>query len=157
MHLDDPEFRLNYELERTLGLTPHSGDPLPSVIAIVGDLEEPEAFALLEQSFGSLKAGKPRTKQRLAIGERERSVRIRGKAQSQLGYAVPAPPPSDPKSYAYRLLLYIMTHGYEGRLGMGLINRRGLISYVGSSYNSDGHASWISMTMGVNPDKLQVV
>ncbi len=96
VHLDDPEFRLNYELERTLGLTPHPGDPLPSVIAIVGDLEETEAFALFEQSFGSLQAGRPRTKQRLAIGERQRSVRLARKAQSQFGYAVPAPPPSDP-------------------------------------------------------------
>jgi predicted Zn-dependent peptidase len=48
-----------------------------------------------------------------------------------------------------------MTHAYEGRLGRELINRRGLIYYIGSSYNSDGSASWISITMGVNPENLK--
>ncbi len=153
--MDDPESRLNYELNKIVRSSPRSGSTAPSVIVVVGDIEENEAIGLLEKSFGSLTRGKTTSKSSLSIGEKEKTIRIPGKAQSQFGYAVPAPPPSDPNSYAFRILLYIMTHGYQGRLGNELINRRGLIYYIGSSYNSDGSASWISMTMGVNPDNLQ--
>ncbi|MCI0414232.1 insulinase family protein, partial [bacterium] len=62
--------------------------------------------------------------------------------------------PSVSDSYAYRALLYIMTHGYGGRLGKELINRRGLIYYISNNYHTDGNASWISIRFGVNPDKL---
>jgi predicted Zn-dependent peptidase len=91
----------------------------------------------------------------VTLQDKEKTVRIPGKAQSQFGYAVPAPAPSEPGSYAYRILLYIMTHAYEGRLGHELINQRGLIYYIGNSYNSDGTASWISITMGVDPENLK--
>jgi predicted Zn-dependent peptidase len=77
-----------------------------------------------------------------------------GKAQSQFGYAVVAPVPTSAASYAYRALLYIMTHGYGGRLGKELINRRGLIYYISNEYHSDGDASWISIRFGVNPGNL---
>src|SRR6185369_10317578 len=90
----------------------------------------------------------------IKISEKNQIIKIPGKAQSQFGYAVAAPAPSSPESYAYRALLYIMTHAYGGRFGKELINRRGLIYYISNNYNSDGKASWISIRFGVNPDKL---
>jgi zinc protease len=153
--MEDPEFRLNFELDQIVHTQPHSGDTMPRLIVVAGDLEENQVMDLIEKSFGSLEAGKPPSKMKVTIKEPEKTIRIPGKAQSQFGYAVAAPSPSDSNSYAYRILLYIMTHGYEGRLGHELINRRGLVYYIGSSYNSDGSASWVSMTMGVNPDNLK--
>ena len=82
-------------------------------------------------------------------------MRLPGKAQSQFGYAIPAPAPADLQSYAYRLLLYIMTHGYEGRLGSEMIGKQGLLYYISSNYHSDGRASWIAIHFGVDPDKLE--
>ena len=153
--LEDPDYRLNYELEKMIRSNSHASDPLPALIVVVGDIDENEAFSLLEKSFGNMKAGKSSRKSPVTLQNKEKTVRIPGKAQSQFGYAVPAPAPSEPSSYAYRILLYIMTHAYEGRLGHELINQRGLIYYIGNSYNSDGTASWISITMGVNPENLK--
>lgn len=152
--LEDPESRLNYEFNKIVRAGSHSGDPNPSLIVIVGDVDENQATTLVEKSFGSMKNGKPFPKGSITIQEKEKTVRIPGKAQSQFGYAVPAPPPSDPGSYAYRILLYVLTHGYGGRLGQALIHQRGLVYYISSSYNSNGSASWISMAMGINPDNL---
>lgn len=153
--LEDPESRLNYEFNKIIRSGSHSGDSNPTVIVIVGDVDENQTTTLTEKSFDSLKKGKPFPKSSITIQDKEKTVRIPGKAQSQFGYAVSAPPPSDPASYAYRILLYVLTHGYEGRLGHELIHQRGLVYYISSNYNSDGSASWISMAMGINPDNLQ--
>jgi predicted Zn-dependent peptidase len=75
-------------------------------------------------------------------------------AQGHLGWAVPAPAPADPDHAAWRILLYTLTHGYEGRLGVEAIARRGLLYWVGSSYHSDGRSGWIEISMGVDPEKL---
>ena len=48
-----------------------------------------------------------------------------------------------------------MTHGYAGRLGKQLIGEKGLIYYISSQYHADGKNAWISISHGVNPDKLQ--
>jgi predicted Zn-dependent peptidase len=106
----------------------------------------------LKQSF----TDKPATGRKitLRLQEKIRTIRLPGKAQSQFGYALPAPPPSSKEALAYRALVYVMTHGYGGRLGKELINNRGLIYYISSDYHSDGNASWISIRFGVNPDKL---
>jgi predicted Zn-dependent peptidase len=113
------------------------------------------ALKLLEKSFSEIQAGKPRKRTPIRIVRQEQTVHMPGKAQSQFGYALVAPPPSQPQSYAYRLLLYTMTHIYEGRLGEDLIGRRGLIYSISSRYNSDGERAWISISTGVNPDRLQ--
>ncbi|HEX2138599.1 MAG TPA: insulinase family protein, partial [Woeseiaceae bacterium] len=78
-------------------------------------------------------------------------------AQAQLGYIVPAPPPADPRADAWRLLLYILSHGYEGRLGREAISERGLAYYIDSRYRSDGSDAWITMAVGVDPHKIDAL
>ena len=75
-------------------------------------------------------------------------------AQAQLGYVVPAPAPSARDALAWRLLLYVLTHGYEGRLGTEAISKRGLLYYIDGQYRSDGENAFVSLTMGVDPAKL---
>jgi predicted Zn-dependent peptidase len=75
-------------------------------------------------------------------------------AQEQLGYVAPAPGPEEPAAAAWRMALYLLTHGYEGRLGKEAISKRGLVYYIDSGYHSDGTHGWVTLNMGVDPDKL---
>ncbi|HEX7183684.1 MAG TPA: insulinase family protein [Thermoanaerobaculia bacterium] len=156
--IEDPEQRLDLALRALLGASPASGGPLsPVVVVAVGDLDEAEVLRLMAEAFAGLPSPLPLRSNPLQLERREEVIPLagRGLAQSQLGYAVPAPPPSDPASDAWRILLYILSHDYEGRLGKDLIARRGLIYYIGSRYQSDGQAAWIAMTTGVNPESLE--
>ena len=154
--IEDPEARLNATLRDLLGASAVRvfGVPTPVVIAAVGDLDEAEAIRLLEQAFRDLPARRPLPSPTLRVAKRHEIIHLPGKVQAQIGYAVPAPPPSDPAADAWRILLYVMSHGYEGRLGKDLIARRGLLYYIDSRYQSDGRTAWISMTAGVNPENL---
>ncbi|PWT94073.1 MAG: hypothetical protein C5B54_00660 [Acidobacteria bacterium] len=154
---DDPETRLNQTLPQLLGIVPTVGELHPAAIAIAGDFDEQQALISLENAFGKIPTARKLTPLKLQVTEKEKIVRIPGKPQSQLGYAIIAPPPSSRDSYAYRMLLYILTHDYGGRLGEELITKRGLVYYIGNNYNSDGTSAWISITTGVNPDKLNEV
>jgi predicted Zn-dependent peptidase len=82
------------------------------------------------------------------------TIHLPGLAQAQLGYAVPAAGTSAREADAWRILLYTMSHGYEGRLGKELIGHLGLLYYIDSRYDSDGRTGWISLVTGVNPDQL---
>jgi len=151
--IQDPETRLDQALESLVGAKPYPGSFKPTVISVVGDIDVTKTLELLKEAFHD-KAPKAENVQ-LKLAEKDQVVRIPGKAQSQFGYAVLAPPPSSAESNAYRALLYMMTHGYGGRLGKELITHRGLIYYISSNYHSDGQASWISIRFGVDPDKLE--
>jgi predicted Zn-dependent peptidase len=52
------------------------------------------------------------------------------------------------------MALYILTHGYEGRLGKAAISNRGLVYYISSAWNTDGRNDWITINTGVDPHKL---
>ena len=75
-------------------------------------------------------------------------------AQEQLGYVVRAPGPGEPGAAAWWMTLYILSHGYEGRLGKEAISRRGLVYYIDSAYRSDGVNGWVTLSIGVDPAKL---
>lgn len=151
---ENPETRLNQVFRELIGDHPAGNAPTgPALITVVGDIDESQTVTLLQAVFGPTKPARFKS-ENLRMQKEGRSVRIPGKAQSQFGYAVTAPAPSDNPSYAYRLLLYVMTHGYGGRLGNELITRTGLVYYISSNYHSDGKASWISIFFGVNPDRL---
>ena len=75
-------------------------------------------------------------------------------AQEQLGYVVRAPGPREPDVAAWWMTLYILSHGYEGRLGKEAISRRGLVYYIDSAYRSNGLEGWVTLATGVDPAKL---
>jgi len=74
-------------------------------------------------------------------------------AQEQLGYLVRAPQPGLREAEAWRLALYVLSHGYEGRLGKAAISDRGLVYYIDSAYGGDRAGGWVSLGIGVDPDK----
>ncbi len=153
-----PGERLEQTLREQLDIaSPSPGPRSPVLLVVAGDLEGLPVEESLAGHFGGLLPGILPEAPAPAVAERERTVSLagRGLAQAQLGYAVPAPPPGHPDHLAWRLLLYVLTHGYEGRLGEEAIGRRGLLYYVDSRYHTDGRSGWIALTMGVDPDKLE--
>ncbi len=152
---DDPETRLRQMLREVLGTSRGTAvGRAPAVVVAVGDLDEDEALATLARTFGPLPSSPPSKAPEPVVKAPETVVRLAGKAQSQLGYALPIDGPRSPALLAWRLLLYIMAHDYEGRLGRELIARRGLAYFIDARVHADRDAAWTSMTLGVNPDRL---
>lgn len=153
----DPETRLQTLLETAVSQSSPKQDLIKAPLAIVlaGDIDQAEVMALLETRFGALQP---------AAWQDGPSASVSGKrldawldhpiAQAQLGYAVPAPPLASAEAGPWQALLYILSHGYEGRLGKAAISDRGLIYYIDGRYHSDRQKGWISLGIGVDPDKF---
>jgi zinc protease len=153
----DPAARLELALHELLGVQAPKEAPEvgPSLAVVVGDLDIGKTLNLLEASIGQMKVPKPVKPSKLRLRKDTLRVRLdQPIAQAQLGYVVPAPAPSARDAIAWRLLLYVLTHGYEGRLGMEAISKRGLLYYIDGQYRSDGENAFVSLTMGVDPAKL---
>jgi predicted Zn-dependent peptidase len=149
---------LSAELDDLLGARPLASGTGAAAVALVGDLDEATALAELERQLGEIEVAAIADGPRLSLAERSRSVELDVPvAQAQLGYVVLAPPPSDPDSWTWRMLLYVLSHGYEGRLGMEAISRRGLVYYIDSSYESDGRQARVTLRIGVDPEKLEAM
>jgi len=153
----DPEARLELALHELLGVqVPKEAPEIgPSLVVAVGDLDIGKTLNLLEASIGQMKV--PKASKPPKLKPRKDTLRVRLDhpiAQAQLGYVVVAPSPSSRDALAWRLLLYVLTHGYEGRLGMEAISKRGLLYYIDGQYRSDGENAFVSLTMGVDPAKL---
>lgn len=132
------------------------GHAAPLAIVVSGDLDPDVLFAALEKQFGGMAPATPASSGPMqAPGKRIVSATEHPVAQAQLGYAVSAPSLSLVESGAWKALLYILSHGYEGRLGKEAISRRGLIYYIDSNYHSDAQRGWISLAIGVDPHKLE--
>jgi zinc protease len=153
---DDPETRLEQvfgDIMATDGQRQASA-PAPVLIVASGDLDIEHTFTLLNRYFGGMKTQPSSPAARHGFEPGALTVNI-GKplAQARLGYIVPAPAPL--AADAYRLLLYILSHDYEGRLGKEAIGNRGLAYYIDGRYRSDGVNGWITLNVGVDPEKIQ--
>ncbi len=152
--VDDPATRLALAFDEALAIGPPSASGGATAVALVGDLELDEVLPMLESVFGDLTPAKAELPVPKA-GSREIIIDLAAaKAQDQLGYVVAAPPPSDPDWVAWRMLLWVLSHGYEGRLGVEAISRRGLVYYIDAEYLNDGASGRISLAIGVDPAKL---
>ncbi|MEJ2140297.1 MAG: insulinase family protein, partial [Gammaproteobacteria bacterium] len=152
----DPETRMSEEfLALSMPTAPPEETTAPAVVVISGDVDTEQTFAILEDTFGALERGAVQPYARPAIPTGRKSVSLDLPiAQSQLGYIVAAPAPSAPDYLASRLLLYVLAHGYEGRLGKEAISNRGLAYYIDGQYSSAGGAGWITLSIGVDTDKI---
>jgi zinc protease len=131
---------------------------VPALIVVSGNANEEEVFALLEQAFGELKAQPMPVRLPEPVGSGEEVVNLGiPVAQAQLGYIVSAPGPGERSSDAIRLLQYVLSHGYEGRLGKEAISNRGLAYYIDSRYRSDGTSGWVTLSIGVDPGKIDAL
>jgi zinc protease len=164
----DPPARLEQEMARIMVGKDRvrSATFGPVVITIAGDIEKEAALSALERYFGhepNVPAGQPGGEQLTHAMEGSRTIACcehrvslgRNIAQAQVGYVVAAPPPGDSGFWAFRILMYILNHGYEGRLGTEAISRQGLVYYIDSQYQSNGTDAWVTLASGVDPGKLE--
>jgi zinc protease len=157
---EDPAARLDAAYRELLGVSgPAQPQPAAaSLIVVAGDVDPAVAQAEVARHFAD--APHPGAGPAPAFAPSPGDLRIGlpvARSQAQIGYAVPAPLPADPQFLAWRALLYVLTHGYEGRLGKEAIGRRGLAYYVDGQYRSDGQRAWIAISTGVDPEKLQAL
>ncbi|HNP35063.1 MAG TPA: insulinase family protein [Woeseiaceae bacterium] len=155
-----PEVRLDQEFDRLIGAhaTARTGINNPALIAVAGDFDGASMLDELEAYFGKLHAARLKQRPARALPDEAVVIHIGSPvAQAQLGYLVPAPGPEEPLGDAYRLVLYILSHDYEGRLGKKAISDSGLAYYIASRYRSDGSNAWITLSAGVDPDKLSAL
>jgi zinc protease len=152
----DPELRLEQVMREIIDIDDRCNERRPSVIVVAGGVETEAELELLNEAFDTLPPESPTLTEREWRNVSDRSVSMgRPIAQAQLGYLFQVPPPKDPDADAWRLMLYILSHAYEGRLGKKAISDRGLVYYIDSHYRSNGRDAWITMTTGVDPPKLQ--
>lgn len=154
----DPETRLAEEFLDLMQLPAAAArqPAQPAVVVVTGDVDANAAFALLESRFGAIAPAPSLTVERTTrpTGRKQVSLGV-PVAQSQLGYIVAAPAPTDPDYAAWRILQYIVAHGYEGRFGKEAISNRGLAYYVEARYSSAGGPGWITLATGVDTPKLE--
>jgi zinc protease len=157
---DGPEQRLEQLFEDLLGL-PRAADgdataPRPLLVVVTGDIEADPVRQWVEQAIGGLEAPPERTIADLnaTANMTVDSLLDRPLAQERLGYIVRAPGPNDPTAAAWWMIQYVLSHGYEGRLGQEAISRQGLVYYIDSAYRSNGRDGWVTLSMGVDPAKL---
>jgi predicted Zn-dependent peptidase len=156
----DPETRLEQVFGEIM-----TGDELPAatklapaLIVISGDLDVDETIAVLEKNFGKIAAPDKRAARSVGFAAEEITVNLGiSVAQAQLGYIVPAAEPLDVAADAQQLLLYIVSHGYEGRLGKAAISERGLAYYIDSQYRSGGSDAWLTLSIGVDSGKIKAL
>lgn len=132
--------------------------PAVAVVVVAGAVAPDRARAAMARYFADVPYRTVPRGGGSDVADRDLRVALpRGGAQAQIGYAVTAPLPASPDYLPWQALLYVLTHGYEGRLGKEAISRRGLAYYVDGQYRSDGQHAWIAVTTGVDPDKLDAM
>ena len=78
-------------------------------------------------------------------------------AQGGLGYVVEGPQSGTRDALIWRMLLYVLTHQYSGRLGNSAIRDKGIVYYIGSLVRTDGRRTWATISTGVDPDKADAM
>ncbi|WP_294123631.1 M16 family metallopeptidase [Sphingomonas sp.] len=151
----DPDAMLEAMMAKAMRLErPVTAAPL--LLVVSGSVEPNQAITALERSYGGVSPAKlpgplpysaPKRLSESALTLEERF------AQGAIGYVVPAPPPASREGFAWRMLLYILTHNYSGRLGRSAIADQGLTYFIDSSYRTNGRNSWICIKSGVDRDK----
>jgi len=155
---NDPAERLEQHFNDLLGLSAAAanGRPLPLLFVVSGDIDPARAQPVLDKAFGEWPRASAIPQAALnRTGRLELESTLDSPvAQERLGYVARAPGPREPQAAAWWMALYLLSHGYEGRLGKEAISRRGLVYYIDSAYRSNGLGGWVTLSIGVDPAKL---
>jgi zinc protease len=154
---EDPATRLEQLILAQVGR--NATPPAPLAVIISGKVEPEQAFAILERQFGRLAPGKLMAATTTHSGHPKlvRETISKPLAQGGLGYVVEGPRPGTRDAMIWRMLLYVLTHDYSGRLGNSAIRDKGIVYYIGSQLRIDGARSWATISTGVDPDKADAM
>ncbi|MEO5972181.1 MAG: insulinase family protein, partial [Sphingomicrobium sp.] len=154
---EDPETRIQQMIASET--VPFATQPPRALVAVVSGAVTPDAaFAALERALGRTRPAvlpappAPRRPHQKVVAEIDRPL-----AQGALGYVVAMPPPGTRDGLAWRMLLYILTHDYSGRLGRSAIGDKGLAYHIYASIRTDGARGWATLWTGVDPDKADAL
>ena len=153
----DPATRLEQLIQsNTVGDQPAA--PAPLAVIVTGNVEPQRAFDLLDHHLGVIPQGKLATGASLRTGTGTIRERIAEPLpQGALGYVVAGPAPGTREALAWKMLLYVLTHDYSGRLGLSAIRDRGLVYDIESELRTDGRRSWAVISTGVDPGKADAM
>jgi predicted Zn-dependent peptidase len=133
--------------------------PAPVAVIVSGNVDSGQAFASLEKHFGRTVPGKRNATSSPQLTT-QRFVRERIDkpfAQGGLGYVVQGPTAGTRHALAWRMLLYVLTHDYSGRLGNTAIRDKGLVYHIYSLLRTGGHRTWATISTGVDPDQADAM
>jgi zinc protease len=151
---EDPATRLEQLIEARIGTKP-AALPKPIAIIVSGNIDAAKTFTLLDQKLGQTAPGRiseaPTPKSGGSKIVREKIAKPL--SQGGIGYVVEGPAPGTKQALAWRMLLYILTHDYSGRLGRSAITEKGLVYHIYSSIRTNGKQTWATIWTGVDPDK----
>jgi predicted Zn-dependent peptidase len=128
-------------------------------VIVSGNVDPKDAFETLERQLGAVTPGKLRPSIAAASAPLK-TVRERidqPLAQGGIGYVVEGPAPGSREAFAWRMLLYVLTHDYSGRLGNSAIRDKGLVYHIYSVVRTDGRRTWLTISSGVDPDKADAM
>ncbi|GAA0273968.1 hypothetical protein GCM10009127_13000 [Alteraurantiacibacter aestuarii] len=157
---NDPSTRLGQMLAAQRDGSSSSAGPTGGIaFAVVsGAVDTDSAYAALASELGTASPAALPSPARFRPGRNgmgmEKALIPLPLAQSAIGYSVAAPAPASREGLAWRMLLYVLTHDYGGRLGDAAISERGLVYYIGSDYIGDAAQGRIEITAGVDPGKI---
>jgi len=155
---EDPATRLQQLIAAQMET--HAGKaPAPVAVIVSGKVEPELVFAILEQQFGRVTPAKLPA---APAGRRGNPKLVRETipkplAQGGLGYVVEGPRPGTRDAFVWRMLLYVLTHDYSGRLGNSAIRDKGIVYHIYSLLRTDGSRSWATISTGVDPDKADAM
>ena len=156
---EDPETRL--EQLMLARIQPNStGRPQPLAVIVTGNLATDEAFRTIERELGSTPRGElPAKPSHAASADPDifREHISKPLSQGGIGYVVEGPSLASRDALAWRMLLYILTHDYSGRLGLSAIGEKGLVYHIYSAVRTDGSRTWATLWTGVDADKVDAV
>ena len=154
---DDPATRLEQLISAQLGQRPN-GAPRPVAAIVSGNIDTEAAFAILEQQLGQSSPAQLSRKTAAPVAPKLVRERIpKPLAQGGIGYVAQGPRPGTREALAWRMLLYVLTHDYSGRLGRSAITEKGIVYHIYSSVRTDGARSWATISTGVDPDKADAM
>ena len=133
--------------------------PRPVAIFVSGDIDRERAFRILERRLGRERPARPA---RISLPRQTGPSVVRERitkplSQGAIGYVVEGPAPGTREALAWRMLLYILTHDYSGRLGESAIRDKGIVYHIYSLVRSDGRRTWATISAGVDPDKADAM
>jgi zinc protease len=151
----DPAARLEQLIAAQMGVRAND-IPKPLAVIVSGDVDPAAAISEIERQYARTLPGKLSRESPRPQGLQLKLVRERVDkplSQGGIGYAVEAPPPGTREALAWRMLLYVLTHDYSGRLGNSAIRDKGIVYHIYSSLRTDGRRSWAVISTGVDPDQ----
>jgi len=154
---DDPETRLEQLIAAQIG-APRGRNGRPLAVIVTGNINTSTAFAKLEQKLGRAAPEEIGAPPSPTLGRGMVRERIaKPLSQGGLGYVVEGPAPGTREALAWRMILYVLTHNYSGRLGRSAITEKGLVYHIYSSLRTNGRRTWATIWTGVDPDKADAM